>query len=78
MMTELVRATAAIANQGSRTLSAHASLLSTRQAETTQLRRREEVHLWGIHDRIARLLKNMRRMWLPLVSPFESRNCILH
>jgi hypothetical protein len=45
MMTELVRATATIADQGSRTLSADASLLSTRQTETTQLKRREKVHL---------------------------------
>lgn len=71
VMKAFSRAKAGIADQGSRTLSAEASLLSTRLADKKQLRRREEILVWGIHDGITRLSKDLRRMWLFVVPSFE-------
>jgi len=76
-MTVFLRATAGIADQDSRILSADATLLSTRQADTNQLKRREKVYSRVINARRECCLKDMRRMRMYLVPPFESGICIL-
>jgi len=78
LMTVSLRATAEIADQGSRTLSAGAALLSTRHADATQLRWREKVFFRPTNERIHDYIEDMRRVWMFLVSPFESEICILH
>jgi hypothetical protein len=77
-MTVFLRATAEIADQGSRTLSADAALLSTRQTDTTELGWREKVFFWPTNDRNNYYIEDMRRVWMLLVAPFESEICILH
>jgi|SRR6185503_5344995 len=77
-MTLSLRATAGIADQGSRTLSADARLGLPRQSDQKQLRRRERFHAWGRNERHSGLLKNMRRMRLFMVPLLDSGVCILY
>lgn len=77
-MAVFLRATAEVADQGSRTLSADAELGSPRQSDRNHLVRRERFYVWGRDERISGLLKNMRRMRLLMVPLLDSWNCILY
>jgi hypothetical protein len=77
MMTEILRATVVMQQQGKRTLLATALLLSTRHTENKILKGREKTLIWEIVHGIARSNKSMRGMRLSLVSPLESRVCLL-
>lgn len=77
VMTNLLRAQLAIANQGSRTPGADALLLSTRQTDDTKLNERGKANYWGIRNGLARTTKNMRRVRLSLVPPLQPWKCLL-
>jgi hypothetical protein len=71
VITKLFRAQSATANQGSRTLSAGAVLLSTRQTGDKKLNEREKETDWGLRNGIARTTKNMRRVRLFVVPALQ-------
>ena len=77
-MNAFLRAATEIADRGSRTLSADAALLSTRQADETQLGWREKALFWDINERIHYYFEDMRRVRVSLAPPFGSQVCILH
>jgi len=77
-MTLSSRAKAKIADQGSRTLSADAALLSTRQAEAVELRWREKAYIRAIDERIHNYAEVMRRMRMFLAPSFGSEVGLLY
>ena len=66
-MTTTARAQLATVQQGNRTLSAAAWLLSTRLTEDKKLNEREKAIIWGIGHGIVRAIENLRGVRLSLV-----------